>query len=202
MRRPVPFWLALAIAVASAAAGQGAVAQSALPQTGTDPDAGIDAAPIDPEAERTPADGEVRSLFRLAPPPPEGMEAAPTTWSDPTYLRPASKTLPASVAQLRLLDKMSGSVESFDLAVGSATVRGRLEITLDACRIQPPELPQDAWAHLKIRDERDDAPRFDGWMIASTPALSALDHQRYDVWVTSCSTASAEASDGSAKKSD
>jgi hypothetical protein len=152
--------------------------------------------------EDLPADGEVRSLFRLAPPPPEGEDAAPTTWSDPTFVRPQSRTIPADVATLRLLDKMSGEVQSFDIAVGQRVTRGRLEITLSACRIQPQDLPMDAWAYLEIRDQREDAPRFEGWMIASTPALSALDHQRYDVWVLSCSTVSADASAGSAKKSD
>ena len=180
-------------------------AQVAAAQT-EDPDTLLLDAPGPEEVgaltEELPADGEVRSLFRLAPPPPEGEEAAPTTWSDPIFVRPESQTIPADVASLRMLDKMSGDVQTFDLAVGQRAVRGRLEITLEACRIQPPDLPQDAWAYLMIRDQREDAPRFEGWMIASTPALSALDHQRYDVWVLSCSTASADASSGSAKKSD
>jgi len=159
-------------------------------------------AEVETLADELPADGEVRSLFRLAPPPPEGQEAAPTTWSDPIIVRPESHTLPADRATLSMLDKMNGEVQSFDLAVGQRVVRGRLEITLEACRIQPPDLPQDAWAYLQIRDQREDTPRFKGWMIASTPALSALDHQRYDVWVLSCSTSSADTSSGSAKKSD
>jgi hypothetical protein len=29
-------------------------------------------------------------------------------------------------------------------------------------------------------------PVFSGWMVASSPALSALDHPRYDVWVLNC----------------
>ena len=196
-------------------------AQTSLPRTGALPTIGADpqtdagtpsggqlgadilpGAEAAPEAEALPANGELRSLFRLAPPPPEGETAAPTTWSDPTFIRPESHTLPASQATLRMLDKMSGDVRTFDIAVGETLARGRLEITLDACRTQAPELPQDAWAHLRIRDVREPSQRFDGWMIASTPALSALDHQRYDVWVLSCSTVSTEASSGSAKKSD
>ena len=45
----------------------------------------------------------------------------------------------------------------------------------------------DAYAFLQIRDVREPAPRFSGGMFASSPALSALDHPRYDVWVVSCS---------------
>ena len=44
----------------------------------------------------------------------------------------------------------------------------------------------DAYAFLKIRDIREPSPRFSGWMFASSPALSFLDHPRYDVWVVSC----------------
>jgi len=33
-----------------------------------------------------------------------------------------------------------------------------------------------------------DKPVFKGWMIASSPALNALDHPRYDVWVLRCIT--------------
>ncbi|MGG7565363.1 DUF2155 domain-containing protein [Rhodovulum sp. DZ06] len=156
---------------------------------------------FDPDAEPAPAPGEARSLFRLAPPPPEGMEAAPNTWTDPTYTRPESHTVAGVSARLRLLDKMSGDVESFDVPVGEVVERARLRIELAACRAQPPELPPDAYAWLRITDMREDAPRFDGWMVASAPSLSALDHQRYDVWVLSCSTRSAGAPSDNAKKS-
>jgi hypothetical protein len=44
----------------------------------------------------------------------------------------------------------------------------------------------DADAFLQIRDIRETVMRFSGWMFASSPALSALDHPRYDVWVVSC----------------
>ena len=132
---------------------------------------------------------------------PEGVEAAPNTWTDPVIERPESRTLPADVAQLRMLDKMSGAAETFEIAVGETAERGRLSIHLSACRAQPPELPPDAFAWLRITDLREEAPRFEGWMIASNPSLSALDHQRYDVWVLSCSTRSAGADSESEKKS-
>jgi hypothetical protein len=192
--------LRAALAISALLCAGAAAAQTA------DPDPLLLDAPgpgeVDDLTEHLPADGEVRSLFRLAPPPPEGQEAAPTSWSDPIFVRPESRTVPADVATLRMLDKMSGDVQSFDVPVGARVTRGRLEITLSACRVQPPDLPADAWAYLEIRDKRAEAPSFEGWMIASTPALSALDHQRYDVWVLSCSTSSTEASSASAKKSD
>ncbi|OZA01113.1 MAG: hypothetical protein B7Y02_17840 [Rhodobacterales bacterium 17-64-5] len=56
----------------------------------------------------------------------------------------------------------------------------------------------DAWAHVTILDAGQTDPVFKGWMVASSPALSALDHPRYDVWVLHCDVpAQAPAATGS-----
>ncbi len=93
----------------------------------------------------------------------------------------------AGRASLRALDTLQGRTEDLTLRVGETARFGQLEIALEACRV-PREAPDsDAYAFLEIRDLREAQPRFSGWMFASSPALSALDHPRYDVWVLSCS---------------
>lgn len=99
----------------------------------------------------------------------------------------SQQTEQASVAHLRGLDILSGTTTDLTVAVGQTITFGRLEITLDTCRVPQDDPKADAYAFLRIRDSREDAPRFSGWMLASSPALSALDHPRYDVWVVSCS---------------
>ncbi len=92
----------------------------------------------------------------------------------------------ATGAQLRMLDKLSGIVSDYDLAVGQSQAEGRLSVRLDDCRY-PADLPSgEAYAHLTITDSQQKTPVFNGWMIASSPGLSALDHPRYDVWVLRC----------------
>ena len=52
----------------------------------------------------------------------------------------------------------------------------------------PTEAPENA-AFLEIRDvgpAGDGSVVFSGWMFASSPALSALEHPVYDVWVVEC----------------
>jgi hypothetical protein len=94
--------------------------------------------------------------------------------------------LQANGGQVRVLDKMSGIVADYDLAVGSSKVQGRLTVQLDECRY-PSDLPNgEAYAHLTILDSELADPAFKGWMVASSPALSALDNPRYDVWVLRC----------------
>ncbi|SFJ11153.1 DUF2155 domain-containing protein [Albimonas pacifica] len=100
-------------------------------------------------------------------------------------------------ARLKVLDKMTGQVDEIDLKVGETRVEDRLELALLTCRAPEEDVRQDAFAYLEIRDLREDAPRFAGWMFASSPALSAMDHARYDVWVLSCNARPGEASPGS-----
>ena len=92
----------------------------------------------------------------------------------------------AQTALLRGLDRINGTAEDISITVGETVTFERLEVTLLACRYPKGDINSDAFAQLIIKDIREDAPRFIGWMFASSPALSALDHPRYDVWVLSC----------------
>lgn len=89
-------------------------------------------------------------------------------------------------AVLRALDKVSGEVEDLPLAVGETITYGRLTIELSACRYPQDNPASDAFTFLTIDDSRDRERVFQGWMVASSPALNALDHPRYDVWALSC----------------
>ena len=96
------------------------------------------------------------------------------------------KTKDGSKVQLRALDTITGLVEDIELAVGDTTVYERLMISVKSCRYPRSNISSDAYAYLVIRDVRETLPAFEGWMIASSPALSALEHPRYDVWVLRC----------------
>lgn len=97
------------------------------------------------------------------------------------------ETLQATTVLLRGLDTLNGTARDLPVRVGDIIRYGHLEITADACRVPRSDPQSDAYAFLRIRDIREETPRFSGWMFASSPALSALDHPRYDVWVQSCS---------------
>lgn len=100
------------------------------------------------------------------------------------------KTENGQGARLKGLDTITGEVSELELAVGGAIRYERLQITLKECRYPEGNINSDAFAYLVIQDDRNETPNFDGWMIASSPALSALEHPRYDVWVTRCTTSS------------
>lgn len=89
-------------------------------------------------------------------------------------------------AQLRFLDKLTSETGDVTLSRGQSAKFGRLVVRLDSCRYPTSNPASDAEAHLTVIEETSEEPLFSGWMLASSPALSALDHPRYDVWVLSC----------------
>ena len=91
-------------------------------------------------------------------------------------------------AVLRAMDKISGDVVDFELVPAQTKQLGRIQVTLGECRFPVGNPTGDAFAYLAVRDVGADEPAFQGWMIASSPALNALDHSRYDVWVLRCIT--------------
>ncbi|MTH79838.1 DUF2155 domain-containing protein [Paracoccus aestuariivivens] len=97
------------------------------------------------------------------------------------------ETAKASGAELRGLDKVTGQLLDFHLAAGEMAEFGRLQVTLGECRFPAKDPEADAYAELTVFDKRVNQTVFSGWMIASAPALSAMDDPRYDVWVMSCS---------------
>lgn len=99
------------------------------------------------------------------------------------------QTLRGTEAKLRGLDKVTGQTHDFDLAAGQSVDFGRLHLQLGECRFPASDPSSDAYAELTITDARANNTVFSGWMIASSPAISALDDPRYDVWVISCAKA-------------
>ncbi len=88
---------------------------------------------------------------------------------------------------LRGLDKVDGDVVDLTLQNGETGTLGRLSVKVGDCRY-PRATASDSYAYLTIFDTPSQDVVFDGWMIASSPALNALEHPRYDVWVLRCKT--------------
>ena len=91
-------------------------------------------------------------------------------------------------AVLRGLDKVNGKTTDLDMGNGTSLAFGRLVVSLGECRYPEGNPSGDAYAFVTIRETGKSEMVFSGWMIGSSPALSALDHPRYDVWVTRCKT--------------
>jgi hypothetical protein len=95
------------------------------------------------------------------------------------------------LAVLRGLDKITGRASDIGAPIGVPVRFGTLTLTVRYCYTVPPEEPPETTAFVQIDDNPPSAPpkrMFSGWMFASTPALNALEHPTYDVWVITCKT--------------
>lgn len=100
----------------------------------------------------------------------------------------AEEVTVAKGALLRGLDKLTGAVTDMRVMNGEVGRMGKLLVALGECRYPEGNPSGDAYAFLAIGEEARPDPIFTGWMVASSPALNAMDHPRYDVWVLRCIT--------------
>ena len=93
--------------------------------------------------------------------------------------------------QLQVLDKSTARTTTLEAKVGETIEYGSLFIKVQACRESDPLDKPESSAFLQIWEVPLNAKKsewvFSGWMFASSPALSAMDHAVYDVWVLKCS---------------
>jgi len=94
----------------------------------------------------------------------------------------------AEGAQLRAVDRLSGEVFEVLIPTGGSVELDRIKINLNSCRYPVGNPAGDAFASLEVSDIQRGQILFSGWMVASSPALSAMDHPRYDIWVMRCTT--------------
>ncbi len=93
------------------------------------------------------------------------------------------------IVKLKSLDKVTARTMTFEARVGSTVKFGKLFIKVQACRkASPIELPESSaflqvW-EITLEDKAEWV--FSGWMFASSPGLSSMDHPIYDVWVIDC----------------
>ncbi|MDP6573765.1 MAG: DUF2155 domain-containing protein [Rhodospirillales bacterium] len=96
---------------------------------------------------------------------------------------------PYDVALLQGLDKVTARVSTIEAPVGRTVRFGTLQIIARTCDKRPPEETPESAAFLDIWEVRPGEAAisvFRGWMFASSPALSAVHHPVYDVWVLDC----------------
>ncbi|WP_342767804.1 DUF2155 domain-containing protein [Aestuariispira insulae] len=97
---------------------------------------------------------------------------------------------PRNTVIMQGLDKVTARVSTFEAAIDQPVSFGALTITPRHCDRTPPEEAPESAAFLEIweqkRGDEEALSLFNGWMFASSPALSALEHPVYDVWVLEC----------------
>jgi hypothetical protein len=138
--------------------------------------------PGGPAAQRPPP----RGATPANPPPPPADNSPP---SDQTVAEPPSQKIVNTGALFSGLDKITGRIISFDVAIGETVQFGALQVTPRACYTRPPTETQNTDAFVEVDEVtlQGEVKRiFTGWMYASSPGLHGVEHAIYDVWLTNC----------------
>jgi hypothetical protein len=109
--------------------------------------------------------------------------------SDETITELPSQKIVNPTAVFSGLDKITGRITSFDVAINETVQFGALQVTPRVCYTRPPtETPNtDAFVEVSEVTLQGEVKRiFGGWMFASSPGLHAVEHPIYDVWLTDC----------------
>ncbi|WP_019644155.1 DUF2155 domain-containing protein [Novispirillum itersonii] len=107
----------------------------------------------------------------------------------------AGETLSRNTAVLRWLDKGAARVQTVEVPVNQTVTIQTLQIIVRACQQTPPEEPPESAAYVDVWETKAGQPTeevFRGWLFASSPALSALEHPVYDLWMLDCKDVTAK----------
>jgi len=161
----------------------------------------IDSAPLaplpgGPVAPQAPAQEQpqgARPLPGLPPgqKQPRGGQQANTAPQpgDELVVEPPPQRIANPQAVFSGLDKITGRIISFDVAINETVQFGALQVTPRVCYSRPPtETPNtDSFVEVDEVTLQGEIKRiFDGWMFAASPGLHAVEHPVYDVWLTDC----------------
>jgi hypothetical protein len=115
--------------------------------------------------------------------------ATPAPPNDEVVIQPPAQKIPNNQAVFSGLDKITGRIIAFDVAINETVQFGALQVTPRVCYTRPPtETPNtDAFMEVDEITLQGEIKRlFTGWMFAASPGLHAIEHPIYDVWLADC----------------
>jgi hypothetical protein len=119
---------------------------------------------------------------------PQPVDTAPQP-GDQVVAEPPSQKIVNTGALFSGLDKITGRIISFDVAIGETVQFGALQVTPRACYTRPPNETANTDAFVEVDEVtlQGEVKRiFTGWMYAASPGLHGVEHAIYDVWLTNC----------------
>jgi len=100
-----------------------------------------------------------------------------------------AETISNPIASFSGLDKITGRITNFDVYIDETVQFGALQITPRVCYTRPPTETQRTSVFIEVDQVslKGGSERiFTGWMFADSPALNAIDHPVYDIWLVDC----------------
>lgn len=158
------------------------------------PDGGRPQQPGQPQPGQ-PQDASLPALGQRQPPratapnaPPQPANTAPQP-GDEVILEPPAQKIANPTAVFSGLDKITGRIINFEVAINETVRFGALEVTPRVCYTRPPTLSPNTDGFIEVDEltlQGELRRIFTGWMFAASPGLNAVEHPIYDVWLTDC----------------
>jgi hypothetical protein len=104
-------------------------------------------------------------------------------------MEPPAQKIANPTAVFSGLDKITGRIITFDVAINETVRFGALEVTPRVCYTRPPTLSPNTDGFIEVDEltlQGELRRIFTGWMFAASPGLNAVEHPIYDVWLTDC----------------
>jgi hypothetical protein len=101
----------------------------------------------------------------------------------------SAERLKNPVALFAGLDKITGTITTFDVAIDETKRFGSLVVRPRVCYSRPPEEEPKTTSFVEVDEIGLNQKKhriFTGWMFAESPGLNAVEHPVYDVWLTAC----------------
>jgi hypothetical protein len=87
------------------------------------------------------------------------------------------------------LDKITGRIVSFEVAIDETVQFGALQMTPRICYTRPPTENPNTTSFVEVDEVALDNKYnriFSGWMFAASPGLHGIEHPVYDIWLVDC----------------
>lgn len=142
--------------------------------------------PPDPRLSDPPQAARPKAKAKQQPQSPDQPEAAEVPVQQAPITRISNPT-----AVFTGLDKITGRIINFEVAVDETVQFGALQVTPRACYTRPATEIQNTTSFVEVDEitlQGDIKRIFTGWMFAASPGLHGVEHAIYDIWVTDCKT--------------
>ena len=153
-----------------------------------------------PDGARAPQPGQQQQDVNLPPgqrqprgtpapnAPPQPANTAPQP-GDEVIMEPPAQKIANPTAVFSGLDKITGRIINFEVALNETVRFGALEVTPRVCYTRPPTMAQNTDGFIEVDEltlQGELRRIFTGWMFAASPGINAVEHPIYDVWLTEC----------------
>lgn len=94
-----------------------------------------------------------------------------------------------NTAQMQAMDKITGRVNVIEVPVGGEVKFGSFSVVVRSCKTRSEDEIPENFAFVDVTDKSFDKEEFNifkGWMFSSSPAINAIEHPIYDVWLLKC----------------